>query len=63
MIVVLFLLCECLALGIEPKSPSLALTQTFFASGGCPVNTVFNPVAEKCDEPENVAGCQDYYKI
>jgi hypothetical protein len=31
--------------------------------GGCPINTVFNPAEQKCDEPENVPGCQDYYKI
>jgi hypothetical protein len=24
---------------------------------------VFNPAEQKCDEPENVPGCQDYYKI
>jgi hypothetical protein len=35
---------------------------TTFCVGGCPVNTVFNPVDEKCDDPENVPQCKDYYK-
>ena len=29
---------------------------------GCPVNTVFNPVKQQCDDPENVPNCKDYYK-
>merc|ERR1712240_617338 len=28
---------------------------------GCPVNTVFNPAQQKCDDPENVLGCENYY--
>ncbi len=35
---------------------------TTFCVGGCPVNTVFNPADEKCDDPENVPQCKDYYK-
>jgi len=30
--------------------------------GGCPVNTVFNPESQSCDDPENVPSCIDYYK-
>merc|ERR1711931_547361 len=29
---------------------------------GCPVNSVFNPEAQKCDDPENVPGCENYYQ-
>ena len=29
--------------------------------GGCPVNSVFNPSSQACDQPENVPGCEDYY--
>merc|ERR1712098_347029 len=30
--------------------------------GGCPLNTVFNPDKEICTDPEEVAGCENYYK-
>nr|AGN29570.1 peritrophins 3-A1 precursor [Acartia pacifica] len=29
--------------------------------GGCPVNSVFNPASQACDDPENVPGCENYY--
>merc|ERR1719290_681142 len=29
--------------------------------GGCPVNSVFNPATQACDQPENVPGCENYY--
>jgi len=29
--------------------------------GGCPVGTVFNDVTQKCDDPSNVPGCENYY--
>ncbi|XP_037080011.1 protein obstructor-E-like [Pollicipes pollicipes] len=30
--------------------------------GGCPEGTVFNDVSGKCDDPINVAGCENYYE-
>merc|ERR1711931_404061 len=29
---------------------------------GCPVNSVFNPETQACDDPENVPGCENYYQ-
>ena len=29
---------------------------------GFPVTRVFNEDTQRCDEPENVKGCEDYYK-
>jgi len=30
--------------------------------GGCPEGTVFNDVSQKCDDPANVVGCENYYE-
>lgn len=54
----------------HPKYPNESDCQKFYVclngvdkrSLGCPAGQVYNDATEMCDAPDNVQGCEDWYK-